>query len=340
MFSKLYDILKKILKDTYKEIIFIIVFTFIMLYPVPYYIITGGGITDLSDRFVLEDSYKNSGTYNLSYVSQANGNVLTFLLSYVFPSWSKEKIEEYKISDNETLLDIEKRDKLSLSMANQSASFVAFTKAGYDFTINDVKFFIIYVDKEINSSEEIKIGDEIEKIDGMNVNSFEEFKNYIKSKNVNDNVTLSIKRDGKEKNIDVKIRESNKNKIVGLSFYKIYDYETKPKITFNFKSGEQGPSAGFMTSLAIYDCLIEEDLTNNLKIAGTGTIDEDGKVGEISGVKEKLHGAESAKADIFFVPSENYEEALKIKNEKNYKIKVIKVSWFDDAVNYLRNIKK
>ena len=95
-----------------------------------------------------------------------------------------------------------------------------------------------------------------------------------------------------------------------------------------------------MTSLAIYDCLIEEDLTNNLKIAGTGTIDEEGKVGEISGVKEKLHGAESAKADIFFVPSENYEEALKMKNEKNYKIKVIKVSWFDDAVNYLRNIKK
>ena len=340
MFSKLYDALKKILKDTYKEIIFVIIFTFIMFYPVPYYIVTGGGITDLNERFTIENSYKNSGSYNLSYVSQTDGNVLTFLLSYVIPSWSKEKIEEYKASDNETFIDIEKRDKLSLEVANENASFVAFTKAERDFKINDVKLFIIYVDNEIDSSEEIKIGDEIEKIDDIEVNSFEEFKNYINGKNVNDYVTLRIKRDEKTKNIKVKIREKDENKIVGLSFYKIYDYETNPKITFNFKSGEQGSSAGFMTSLAIYDSLLEEDLTNGLKIAGTGTIDENGKVGEISGVEEKIKGAESAKADIFFVPAENYPLAQEIKKNKNYKIEIVKVTEFDDAVNYLRNRKK
>ena len=95
-----------------------------------------------------------------------------------------------------------------------------------------------------------------------------------------------------------------------------------------------------MTTLAIYDTLIPEDLTNGLKIAGTGTIEEDGSVGEIGGVKYKLAGAERDDADIFFAPTgENYEEAIKIKKDKNYKIKVIEVKTLNDAINYLKSLK-
>ena len=94
-----------------------------------------------------------------------------------------------------------------------------------------------------------------------------------------------------------------------------------------------------MTTLAIYDSLIEKDLTKGLKIVGTGTIDIEGNVGEIGGVKYKLKGVVNNKADIFFVPNgKNYEDAIKIKKEKGYNIKIVGVSTLDEAIEYLENL--
>ena len=81
---------------------------------------------------------------------------------------------------------------------------------------------------------------------------------------------ISLINKGSDDGMVIKL---NGYKVLGIAFYNIYDYEVTPKITFNFKEGESGASAGFMTSLAIYDTLIEKDLTHGLKIAGTGTID-------------------------------------------------------------------
>jgi PDZ domain-containing protein len=74
-------------------------------------------------------------------------------------------------------------------------------------------------------------------------------------------------------------------------------------------------------------------------IVGTGTIDIDGKVGEIGGVKYKLKGAIKNDADIFFVPNgKNYEEAIKLKKKHGYDIKIVGVSTLDDAISYLENL--
>ena len=90
-------------------------------------------------------------------------------------------------------------------------------------------------------------------------------------------------------------------------------------------------------SLSIYNKLVDEDITKGRKIVGTGTIDTDGNVGEIGGVKYKLLGAVKSKADIFLVPYENYDEAIRYKNENNYDIKIIKVATFDEALNTLKS---
>ena len=95
-----------------------------------------------------------------------------------------------------------------------------------------------------------------------------------------------------------------------------------------------------MTTLAIFNALTEYDYTRGLKIAGTGTLDIYGDVGEIGGVNYKLLGAVYGKADIFFVPKANYDEAIKLKKENNYDIEIVEINTFDEAVEYLKNIKK
>ena len=75
-----------------------------------------------------------------------------------------------------------------------------------------------------------------------------------------------------------------------------------------------GPSAGMMFALSIVDLLTEEDLTGGRVIAGTGEIGNDGRVGPIGGIRQKIPGAieredEAPPAEVFLVPRGNVEEA-------------------------------
>ena len=118
---------------------------------------------------------------------------------------------------------------------------------------------------------------------------------------------------------------------------KTSDIKTTPKIELEFKKSESGPSGGLVLALSIYNSLVSEDITQGRKIVGTGTIDVNGNVGSIGGVEYKIKGAVKEKADIFLVPAgENYEEAQKVIEENNYKIKLIPVTTFNDALEKLK----
>lgn len=340
MFNNIYEFIKKILKYNYKEIIFVICFILIANYPVPYYIFTSGGITDLSERFEVENGFTQKGSYNLSYVTEVNGTIFTYFMSFIVPNWDLVKISDYQINTTESLEDLAIRDKLSLEIANQSAVKVAYERAGKEFKINKEKLYIVYISEYLKSTDNLKVGDEILYIDDIEVSKFEDLSNCIEKKEVGDKVTLTLKRKDKIITTDVLVQNIDGSKSTGIGMYIIYDYEVNPEIKFNFSGNESGSSAGFMTSLAIYDTLIEQDLTSGLKIAGTGTIDSYGNVGEIGGVEYKLKGAVNESSDIFFVPiGNNYDECINLKKEKNYNINIVGISTIDDAIEYLKELK-
>ena len=341
MFNKIYEFIKKIFKENYKSLIFFICFLLVMSYPVPYYIFTSGGITDLSERFEIEDGYEQKGSYNLSYVLELEGNILTFLAGHIIPSWEIVEMADYQITTDESALDLAMRSKLSLLEANQNAVMIAYQKAGKSIDIKKKNLYIAYTASYLKASNPIKIGDVIESADGNLILGFDEFVDYVNKKEVGDKVVLQIKRGEEIISSEVEVQEVDGNKAIGLAFYLIYDYEVSPEITFKFSANESGSSAGLMTTLAIYDTLIEEDLTNGYKIAGTGEIYSDGSVLEIGGVKYKLKGAVESDADIFLVPAgSNYEECIKLKEEKGYDIEIVSIETFDDAVRYLESLKK
>ena len=64
-----------------------------------------------------------------------------------------------------------------------------------------------------------------------------------------------------------------------------------------------GPSAGLAMTLGIIDKLSSGRLTGNRIVAATGTIDQDGNVGDVGGVAEKTVAVERAGATVFFVPT-------------------------------------
>ena len=335
-FKKIYQETKAYIVDSWFFLLTLMVIFVVMTYQLPYYIDTGGGTIAIDDRIQIENETESEGSFNMAYVSEVRATVPTYLLSYVFNTWERVKIVDTKIDPTETQEDVEIRDHLYLDTANQTAIQLAYQKAGKEFHITDQKTRIAYVAQ--GAITDLQVGDTILSIDGEDVSNFDSLTSIVNAKNVGDVLSLQVLRDEEQVSATATIQGTEENKIIGITLMQKYEYETNPEITLSFLASESGPSGGLLLSLAIYDKLIDEDLTKGYKIVGTGTIGADGSVGAIGGVTYKLRGAVNSKADLFIVPAgENYEDAMAFKEEKGYDIDIIGVRTFDEAVEALRN---
>ena len=75
-----------------------ILITILLLIPVPYYVKLGGGVIKLSDKVEIDKKGKD-GYFGALYVREKKGNVMTYLLTYIIPSFDKEKIENVTINE-------------------------------------------------------------------------------------------------------------------------------------------------------------------------------------------------------------------------------------------------
>jgi PDZ domain-containing protein len=90
-----------------------------------------------------------------------------------------------------------------------------------------------------------------------------------------------------------------------------------------------------MFSLGIVDKLTPDDLTAGLTIAGTGTIDDQGNVGAIGGIAQKMRGAKRDGATIFLSPADNCTEAVA---NAVPGLELVKVSTLSGAVDALKTL--
>ncbi|CAL9439092.1 putative protein YlbL [Streptomyces sp. enrichment culture] len=97
-----------------------------------------------------------------------------------------------------------------------------------------------------------------------------------------------------------------------------------------------GPSAGLMFALGIYDKLTPGALTGGAFVAGTGTIDDEGKVGPIGGIEMKTVGARDKGAEYFLTPADNCAAAAKDTPDG---LTLVKVGTMDDALDALKDIR-
>lgn len=317
---------KQFIKDNFKSIILMLIFIIVVNIEFPYYIEAPGGTINLSKR--IDDNYnKKDGSLNMLYVTQYRGNIVTLLLGQLFSSWDIYEISNQQIS-NETSHEIYLRNKVMLDNSIQNATFVAYQEAGKEIKIKDNKNIVIATTKDNG----IKIGDNIISVDNHQISNINELKSYLNSKNVGDEVKVIYERDDKEKTLNIKL---DKDKILGVAMITNYEYELPEELNINFRNGEGGSSGGLILTLGIYSEITGIDILKGRNIAGTGTIDIEGNIGEIDGVKYKIAGAVKDKMDVVLVSPYNYEEAKKVVKENNYDIELVEVSTFKEAIEYL-----
>lgn len=326
--------IKRIIKNNYYYIIFVVVISLVFFVRFPYYIDAPGGIINVNDRIEVENAYKENGSFNLSYVSEYNANLITLLISLFNKDWEVIKQEDVLL-DNETITDYNNRDKLLMEESISNAIFVAYTSANKSINIKSNSIKVAYLYEE--SESDIRVGDEILEVNGIKVSTKKEVKNILSKHNKGDILKIKVKNNNKVYNRTAKVIKYEDELIIGVMIVDVKGYDLTPSIKIKTNKKESGPSGGLMLALSIYNKITEEDITNNFIIVGTGTIDSEGNVGSIGGVDYKLKAAVKGNADLFIVPNgENYKDAMKLKKKNNYSIEIVGVSNFNEIVNYLK----
>ena len=289
--KKNFKTIKDIVKENWLYILFMTVFLFASFYPVNYFIIIGGGISNIGNRVEVKDAYEEKGSLNISYVTELDGTLLTYGLSYIIPGWETQEISKYTYTSNESLKEIEFRDNLDLDVSSSNAIYYAYTLAGKPVELKSTKYYV-YVTFE-GYDTNLQVGDQILEVNGVKISEDLKFKDEINKANIGDNIKIKIIRDNKEEEIETPVYKSEKDdsKIIGIYLQELNEYKTDPKVNIEFAKDEAGPSGGLITALSIYNKLTKKDITKGLTVAGTGTMEADGSIGQIGGIEYKLKGA-------------------------------------------------
>ncbi|MFF2088960.1 PDZ domain-containing protein [Paenibacillus sp. NPDC058174] len=185
-------------------------------------------------------------------------------------------------------------------------------------------------------------GDSIVKAEAEEVAGLDDLATVWRTKQAGDQVQLTVLRNQSELNLTMKLEAYNgsltKERLsLALGGAQLSEYrELEPidgNLALSINAGEiGGPSAGLMFTLQALDLLTDGDLTGGQIIAGTGTIDPTGKVGEIGGIGYKIVAAHEAGAKLFLAPAGNYEEAAKKAKRIRSSMQVVRVSTLKEAV--------
>ncbi|WP_308465357.1 YlbL family protein [Rathayibacter soli] len=178
----------------------------------------------------------------------------------------------------------------------------------------------------------LKVGDEINTVNGTAIPGVQSLRSALAKNGAGNPAKLGITREGATQTVTVTPTDRDGAVILGIGAGMDYTFPINVKIQLN---NVGGPSAGQMFALGIIDKLTPGALNDGQRVAGTGTIDNEGNVGAIGGIQQKMFGARAAGAQWFLAPASNCDEVTgHIPNG----IRVFAVKTLKDSLTVLKTI--
>jgi PDZ domain-containing protein len=307
----------------------------VMAAPLPYVVLKPGptvntlGSSDGADVIQVVDAKTSTsaGQLRLTTVNVQSQVELVWAISSWFSDRDAVVPRALIYPPDQTEKQVEQQNAQEWTESQESAVTVALTKLGYP-----VQTYVKSISAGGAATGLLQARDVITAVDGTKITSPTRLTQVIRAKPAGTTFTVDYTRAGKpgSARITTKTTGGDKTPRLGVEIDKRQPHPFTVKIDLD-KIG--GPSAGLMFTLGIMDKLEPEDLTGGKIIAGTGTIDDDGNVGPIGGIPQKLVGAKSAGAQIFLVPKDNCAEALK---NAVSGLPMAEVATVDDALTALK----
>ncbi|WP_420750041.1 PDZ domain-containing protein [Rhodococcus sp. O3] len=245
--------------------------------------------------------------------------------------------DRYALAPRETVYppnvskdDVRAADQALFTQSERSAELAALHHLDLPVTVR-----VAQVGEDAPATGVFREGDQIVAVAGEPVTTAGSVQRAVGAVAPGTELAVQVRRDGMDEDVQVTVaaRPGDPEKgYLGITTEEVP--EVPFTVTFNL-ADIGGPSAGLMFSLAVVDKLSPGPLNGGLAVAGTGTIDSDGKVGPIGGITHKLDGAVDDGATHFLVPADNCAEAL---TDVPDGLQLIRVESLDDAIDALATV--
>jgi PDZ domain-containing protein len=300
----------------------------------PYLAWSAGPVSDAADAIAIEgaDVFAPEGELLMLTVISQDVNVFEAIIAGFDPTIDLLRKDRVRPPDE---TDEEYRERVLAQMddSQNRAITVALASLGFEMVPNDV--IVIEIIAELPADGVLEPGDSINMVNGVEIVRASDVPEALDGLAPEENVALGITRDGSEMQVSLELAARDDDPdapIMGIVVREL----TEPPFPVGIEAGNVGgPSAGMMHALAIVDTLTPGELTKGNVIAGTGTIEYDGTIGSIGGVRQKVTGAEAAGASVILVPQGNYEEALTAERDS---IEIVPIATLEEAIAYLENL--
>lgn len=321
---------------------------FLLFYPLPVFLKTPGSAEPVKPRVSVADNrWSEKGDFLFTTVYQY---VKPGPLEYAFVRLKERFTETVPIEKAiGSVTNVDAYNQLTEWMRDDSESSAVLAAYHYlnrPVQVEQTGVIVRAFTPNTPAAKELLEGDIIVSIDGRPVRTVQDMADYVKNKKKNDTVTLGVKRGKNTLERKVPLIEldngSDGAPRLGIGFYNAQVQKAIPDVPVRFNLDDiGGPSAGLMLSLDIVSKLEQKDYTRGRQIAGTGTIDADGNVGQIGGIRYKLVAASREGAEYFFVPKDkeatdgNQKEAEAFMKDYGSSMKLVPVGTLKEAADFL-----
>jgi PDZ domain-containing protein len=317
----------------------------IWIIPTPYVLHQTGSAEKCAERVFIEggEASASGGFYLTTVLSLKASNLLFVLYGWLAPY--TEVIPSNQVRGNLTDTQYAKLLRYEMSNSQQTAIYSALQAVGQ---ASSIQYEGIYVKSLLAQSMGKGIlapGDLIIAIDDQPMSSTAELIEYLaKQKRAGDLVKVEYMNNEERKVADIPLVSlQNGQPGLGLSVGNQLQVESSIEITMATED-IGGPSAGLMFALEIADQVTLGELTQGYTIAGTGTMDLEGNIGQIGGIEHKLRAAEKMGADLFLLPADrtptdrNEREARAEIAKRGYDLQIVPIHTLTEAVQYLQQL--
>ena len=305
------------------------------LLPVPYVIERPGPAIDVlgdwEDEQILAidgaETYPTDGELMMTTVSVDGGPGYRVTPVEVVTAWfDRTKMvmpREAVFPEGQTREETTLTNTAAMSTSQQGAVAVALDELGIEY--RDV-VMIAGVQEDGAAASTLEAGDVIVSVGGETAADVEGYRDLIAGSSKDGAVPMTVRRDGEETELEVPAELVDGTPRLGVVLSEGHEFP----LDIDIAVGDiGGPSAGLVFSLSVYDELTPGALTGGHAIAGTGTIAEDGAVGSIGGIRQKMVGAAESDAEFFLAPTANCDEVVGYEPDG---LQVVAVGSFEEAL--------
>ncbi len=300
----------------------------------PYLAFSSGPVSDAADSIVVSeiDMFPPQGELLMLTVISQDVNIFEAVIAGFDPTIDLVRKEAYRQPD-ESDEDYRKRVLQQMDDSQTRAITVALNYLGYEMIPTDVLITDLVPDKP--AADVLEIGDSVNTFGDIAITRSTDLTDALEGFRPGDVVDVGITRQGSTQLLQVELADRDDDSggaMIGIVVGEL----TEPPFPVAIQAGNVGgPSAGLMHALAIIDTLTPGEMTKGHIVAGTGTIQFDGTVGGIGGIRQKVVGAEAAGADYILVPESNHQDALTAERES---IEIVSVATIQDAIEFLETL--